>query len=265
MRKISLIIFVVFCALLSAPAAMAAANTYSIDASEASNGAFSISYNIQNGTKVKVMVQKDGTSLYYNIAGRGTERFPVQLGNGAYTIAILENVTGNQYRIVSRDTLNINMSNILKTFLHSIQIVKWEKEDEAISKARELTAGIESDEEKVKAIYEYIVSNYKYDYAKIDKLSYDYLPDINKTLKSKSGICYDFSALFASMLRSVGIPAKLVKGYGQKIQGYHAWNEVYINNKWVTMDTSVDIQFAENNRSYTMYKDSKTYEKVSEF
>lgn len=265
MRKITLIILVVLCALLTAPAAMASANTYSIDESETSKGVFSISYNIQNGIKVKVMVQKDGTTLHYNLAGRGTERFPLQLGNGAYTVAILENVTGNQYRIVSRDTLNVNMYNTLNVFMQSTQIVKWAEDDEAIGKARELTAGLQGDEEKVKAIYEYILSNYKYDYDKIDKLTYDYLPDINKTLKSKKGICYDFSALFASMLRSVGIPAKLVKGYGEKIQGYHAWNEVYINNKWVTIDTSVDIQFAENNRSYTIYKDSRTYEKVREF
>jgi transglutaminase-like putative cysteine protease len=78
-------------------------------------------------------------------------------------------------------------------------------------------------------------------------------------------MCYDFSSLFASMLRSVNIPAKLVKGYGSKVEGYHAWNEVYLDGKWQTVDTSFDAQMAQNKQSFSMYKDSSKYDKVSEF
>jgi len=34
------------------------------------------------------------------------------------------------------------------------------------------------------------------------------------------------------MLRSVGVPAKMVKGYTTNFKEYHAWNEVYVNDKW---------------------------------
>ena len=42
------------------------------------------------------------------------------------------------------------------------------------------------------------------------------------------------------MLRSQGIPTKLVKGYSDNVDGYHAWNEVYINEEWITIDTTLD-------------------------
>jgi transglutaminase-like putative cysteine protease len=78
-------------------------------------------------------------------------------------------------------------------------------------------------------------------------------------------MCYDFSSLFASMLRSINVPTKLVKGYGDKVKGYHAWNEVYLDGKWLTVDTSFDAQMAQNKQNISMYKDSSAYDKVSEF
>ena len=51
-------------------------------------------------------------------------------------------------------------------------------------------------------------------------------------LYSKKGICFDYSAVMAAMLRSQGIPCKLVIGYAGKI--YHAWIDVYIQGVgWV--------------------------------
>lgn len=47
------------------------------------------------------------------------------------------------------------------------------------------------------------------------------------------------------MLRSQGIPAKLVKGNAPKnAAGYHSWNEVHGETKkaWVVIDTTYDIQ-----------------------
>ena len=38
-----------------------------------------------------------------------------------------------------------------------------------------------------------------------------YIPDTAATLKGTTGICYDFSSLFAAMCRSQGIPCALTK------------------------------------------------------
>ena len=45
-----------------------------------------------------------------------------------------------------------------------------------------------------------------------------YIPDTAATLKGTTGICYDFSSLFAAMCRSQGIPCALTKGYAGLLQ-----------------------------------------------
>ena len=58
-----------------------------------------------------------------------------------------------------------------------------------------------------------------------------YIPNPDSTLEEGAGICYDFAALTASMLRSANIHAKLVKGYSTYTPVYHAWNEVLIDGE----------------------------------
>jgi transglutaminase/protease-like cytokinesis protein 3 len=50
--------------------------------------------------------------------------------------------------------------------------------------------------------------------------------------------------LAAAMCRAVGIPARVVIGliYVDHLDGfgYHMWNEVYINKRWIALDPSWD-------------------------
>ena len=52
-----------------------------------------------------------------------------------------------------------------------------------------------------------------------------YLPDLDEVLASGKGICFDYAALMAGMLRSQDIPCKLVVGYADT--AYHAWISVW--------------------------------------
>ncbi|MEW6622092.1 MAG: transglutaminase-like domain-containing protein [Bacillota bacterium] len=261
-------VIIVLLSLIFSSIAVGAVTAYTIDTDNVNQGTVTIHYENVNNKKLKVIIQKGEAKYTYNLGkGIGSEVFPLQMGDGAYTVTVLENVNGNQYRAVATKTLTVKMHNSKDVYLQSVQMIKWDKNDQAVQKAKKLTEGIQNDEDKVKVIYEYIVNNYSYDHDKINNLDYDYLPDINSTLESQKGICYDFSALFASMCRSVGIPAKLVKGYGDKIQGYHAWNEVFIEStgKWMILDTSFDSQMRSNNQSFAMFKDNGSYEKVNEY
>ena len=51
------------------------------------------------------------------------------------------------------------------------------------------------------------------------------MPDIDAVLAEKKGICFDYAALMAAMLRSQGVPTKLVTGYTGS--SYHAWISTY--------------------------------------
>lgn len=52
-----------------------------------------------------------------------------------------------------------------------------------------------------------------YDKKKAQTVQSGYLPNVDQVLASKTGICFDYAALMTAMLRSQGIPTKLVVGY----------------------------------------------------
>lgn len=219
------------------------------------NGVVVVSF--QSSAKVKVEVFKDGTSYYYDLTGSVT--CPLQMGNGVYRISVLENIAGNRYKVVNRESIRVENASDIAPFLASVQNIQWNTEDKAVSKAAEFASEYEGTE-LVKAIYDYVVANVKYDYAKILTLAPGYLPNIDDTFQTGTGICYDYSALFAAMLRSQDIPVKLVMGYTPNAQGYHAWNEVLVDGKWIIVDTTYDSQMLQLGHSFSLIKDSNAYQ-----
>ena len=57
-----------------------------------------------------------------------------------------------------------------------------------------------SDVDALQAIYDYVTENLTYDYDLADTVESGYLPDVDATLESKKGICFDYAALTAAML-----------------------------------------------------------------
>ena len=70
-----------------------------------------------------------------------------------------------------------------------------------------------------------MVKNLTYDQQKAETVKSGYLPVLDTVLSSKKGICFDYAALMTGMLRSQGVPCKLVVGYAGT--AYHAWISVY--------------------------------------
>lgn len=231
-------------------------------------GIISVSYHAEENSKIKVLVEKNGQTVTYNLKSDGTsESFPLQMGKGGYRVSVLENIEGNKYKYVSSENVDLDLTNDNQVYLESVQNINWDYGKAAIKKAGELTKGLETDEQKITAIYQYLVGNVTYDYDKLETLRYDYLPDIDGIIAGGKGICYDFASVFAAMLRSQGIPAKLVKGYAKGVSGYHAWNEVYDGEagKWETIDTTYDSQMNAAKQKYSMIKNSADYDTVYEY
>ena len=136
---------------------------------------------------------------------------------------------------------------------------------EAIDFGKDLLAKLKTSNKRTSALYGYLVKNMEYDYDKIPTLTSDYIPSVEDTFEQLKGICYDYSALFASIQRNHGIPTKLVKGYSKYVEGYHAWNEVYIDGKWVIIDNTVDSTWKGSTTGLTMVKSTKYYTKVNEY
>lgn len=231
----------------------------SIDKSQLGNGLIGINYKSSKNIATKVTITKGNIKYTYDL--KSNNQFPLQLGDGEYVIAILENISGNKYRVIEKEKVNLKLADKNKVFLQSIQIINWNEDMNAVNKARELTVNAKNDGEKVTAIYNYIISNYKYDYNKVNKINDDYIPSIEETMEASKGICYDYSALFAGMLRSVGVPAKLIMGYKKDVKTYHAWNQIYLKdiNKWITIDTTYDSIKNSNQEAVSMIKNEKDY------
>jgi transglutaminase-like putative cysteine protease len=214
------------------------------------------------GSDMRVMVEKSGEKYYYSL-NSPQELLPAQLGNGAYTVKILKNIGGTKYRVLNTSKINLNDSGN-DVYLSSSQPVYWE-EDGLNNLANLLMKDALTEEDKVKAAYNYVTSNISYDIDKIKRIDTSYVPNVSSTIDSKSGICYDYAALFAGLLRSEGIPTKLVKGYGKFSKEYHAWNEVYVNDKWQVVDTTYDAAAVKAGANLVMYKAFKDYQKIREY
>ena len=224
------------------------------------NGTVSIQWTEQITSKLLLLVEKDGKRYTYPVVDSDINQFPLQMGNGTYTVRLMENITGTKYKELTRTTASIDLEEDRNVYLNSIQDIEWNENQAAIKKAKELTVGLKSDEAKVKAIYNYITKNFVYDYQKAKTVTSGYFPSVDSTFTNKSGICYDYSSLFAAMLRSVNVPTKLVKGYSSVTKDiYHAWNEVYVNGEWKVIDTTVDAPSVQSERATVMYKAPSTY------
>lgn len=266
MKKILAILIAALLLFSSVSLAQAAPwNNSVIDEENAEKGTIQVQYNGTENKKIKLMIARDGERYFYDIKNGKVEAFPLQMGSGSYSVRILKNIEGNRYRTVNAAFISVDNLNDKDVYLNSIQNIKWDPLAQPILKAQELTAGLENEKDKVKAVYSYLVNNFSYDYYKYNNLSSGYLPDINETYTSKKGICYDFSALFAAMLRSLDIPTKLVMGYSDNITEYHAWNEVYINGKWHTVDVTFDSQMKNRNMSVDMFKNPEKHEVVKTY
>lgn len=76
---------------------------------------------------------------------------------------------------------------------------------------------------------------------RIDKSPRATIPSAIEVLESMKGDCNEHSILFCALARSIGIPTKICAGlvYLNGQFGYHAWNEVWIGNRWLPIDSTL--------------------------
>lgn len=205
----------------------------SIDASNTSQGYIMVSY---SGDCPKVKVQITGSDQIpytYLLIDRGAyTTFPLSAGNGAYTIQVLENVEGDSYLIALSQDIDVAIEDEFLPFLYPNQYVSFTAGSKTVIKGSELAKNAYSDLEVIQNIYHYVIENISYDTAKANSVTYGYLPDIDDTLKSGTGICFDYASVMTAMLRSQGMPTKLEVGYSG--EALHAWISTYTKDTgWI--------------------------------
>lgn len=120
-----------------------------------------------------------------------------------------------------------------------------------VSLSRRITEGINEDMKKARALERYLKENYRYS---LKDLPVGKDPLAVFLFELRQGNCEYFSSTLAVMLRSLGIPTRVVNGYlggewnpyGQyyliRQSNAHSWVEAYFSDRgWVTLDPTPSI------------------------
>lgn len=224
-----------------------------IDISNVSQGYIMVQYTGTNSRPKLQITCPDDTVYTYNITPNGDwETFPLTGGDGAYVLHVYENIEGEQYALACRGDITVQLEDAFVPFLYPNQYVYFQVDSAVVLLGQTLAQGADDEIDVVERVYHYVINNIRYDCDKAVSVQSSYLPDVDKVLETKKGICFDYAALTASILRTQHIPTKLVVGYAGK--AYHAWISVYVEgtgwvdgiiefkgDSWVRMDPTFAV------------------------
>jgi Skp family chaperone for outer membrane proteins len=131
--------------------------------------------------------------------------------------------------------------------------------------AEQISKDFTRDDEKARAIFTWIATNIKYDYAAYGvnerPVAYTFRTEeekiakekamkqelAQKTLKSKKGVCQGYSTLYKVVAEKGGLECEIIPGTSKSHPSHiskgpgardHAWNAVKIGNEWKLLDAT---------------------------
>lgn len=127
-------------------------------------------------------------------------------------------------------------------------------DEEIISLSNEITKDAKDDYDKVLKIHNWVAENIYYDYEALASGNFENA-DAVSVLNSKRAVCEGYANLFAALTRAQNIPCAVKSGYAlgvgiEKVwtekalqeESNHAWNEVFVNGRWIIVDATWDSQ-----------------------
>ncbi len=121
--------------------------------------------------------------------------------------------------------------------------------DQMAAIAREATRGCSTQEQKARALHDWVIKNSAYDE------SYTYY-GIEGILFHGTGVCNSYTLTYQELLTSVGITSQIVSGTATNnsgVTGSHAWNLVQLNGDWYHIDTTWDDPLPNGRETHTYY------------
>lgn len=203
-----------------------------IDYSNTDDGYVMVRYNGTSQQRLKVQIKGPVTTYTYNLPQGQWAAFPLSDENGQYQVTVYINVVDSKYAALLSAVIDVDMQDEFEPFLRSNQYVNFDAAPNTVSQAAALTGGMTNPLDKVAAVYHFVTGSISYDTELAATVTSGYLPNLDSVLSRRSGICFDYAALMTGMLRSQGVPTKLVVGYAGS--AYHAWINVWSESTgWV--------------------------------
>lgn len=126
------------------------------------------------------------------------------------------------------------------------QTVAVDAEAEKLVTQLGLKDSSKSDYDKVKAIYDYITANVRYNYDALD----EYIPDAHNAYGAfvlHYCVCQGYALMFYRLCLEAGLDCRCVNG---TVGEAHQWNIVKVDGKWYLADTTWDEGVSEESYSY---------------
>jgi hypothetical protein len=176
---------------------------------------------------------------------------------------------GDKYDVASQisnadvESLQTASTNYPNWITNSYLQVPNELTPETLALAAELTAGFDNPYDKATAVQDYLREAITYN-DQIDAPPPDVEPIHYTLFESKEAYCTYYASAMAMMLRSQGIPTRIVNGYAQgdfdnetnsyrvRASNAHTWVEVYFPNYgWIQFEPTASIPVVVRQQRFT--------------
>lgn len=242
-----------------------------------------------DGNKYAMVRIGDGEKLYFPIDSPEAIALPEEDGIYYVEIYLGKAEYGNYQGVIYDEDLGIEIKNGAASFVESPvydnnrkMYEKASASDTALGHYTQPSHRVDSNASEIKALAKKIVNAGDSDYEKIRKVHdwvaaniwYDWdtyrtgknnVAEASKVLVRKRAVCAGYANLTAALLRSLGIPTKVINGYAlgasttntwndYAVSGdtaNHAWNEAYADGRWIILDTTWDSSNDYRNGSYS--------------
>ena len=185
----------------------------------------------------------DGQTYYSSVSSKGKAKFTTVVDIGKYKISVKYKGNNNYLPSARSKSIHVDISkwgnginehNAKGSSAYRHSSSHCDVGAPKIKKlVKKLTKGLKNDEDKAKAIFNYVRDTLEYSYY------YDTHYGSVATLNHKEGNCVDHSHLLVAMFRTAGLNARYVHGTCRFSDGDvtgHVWTQVKIGNSWVCAD-----------------------------
>ncbi len=149
--------------------------------------------------------------------------------------------------------LNNNLS-LYEDWINPADALGAQTEEETLALSETIVGETTDEYKKLRLIHDWVSDNIYYDYdlyyGKVKRPRYT----VSGILENKYAVCAGYAMLTEALLKAQGIPCITVNGYALGVAGdkawtdetmevtqaNHAWNEAFVDGRWVVLDTTWD-------------------------
>ncbi len=155
--------------------------------------------------------------------------------------------------VILHNDIYENNKSIMAGWIDEKSAIEADIPDRIRRAAESITAGIEKDYDKARAIHEYVADTLYYDLDYQQHIASSTAVSAQDVYDKGYAVCEGYSNLTLALLHSVGIPAVFVEGYAlgvgnsvinwenaDTLSSNHAWVEAYVDGRWIIMDPTWD-------------------------